>query len=61
VIIFFKEGNMLNVIEVAQRFNVSIATVRKWVLQRRIPFVKVGSLVRFRLEDIEKIEKEGLA
>ena len=52
---------MFNVQQVATKLGVSVATVRKWVLERRIPFVKIGSLVRFRPEDIEKIAREGLA
>ncbi len=51
---------MLNVEDVAKRLNTSTATIRKWILQRRIPFVKIGSLVRFRPEDIDRIEREGL-
>lgn len=53
-------AKLLNVNEVASRLNVSPNTVRKWVLQRRIPFVKVGSLVRFNESEIEQIANGGL-
>lgn len=43
-----------NVKEVAQFLNVKEATIRDWVYRREIPFRKVGSLVRFNPEDIER-------
>ena len=40
--------------EVAQRLRVSLASVRRWRLEQRGPqFIKVGSLVRYRPEDLE--------
>lgn len=51
---------MLTINDVAERLRVSVATVRKWVLTRRIPFLKVGALVRFDPEVIARIEREGL-
>lgn len=51
---------LLNIREVAEALGVKVPTVRKMVLERRISFVKIGSLVRFRPESIEKIQKEGL-
>jgi len=40
--------------DVAERLHVSLASVRRWRLERRGPqFVKVGSLVRYRPEDLE--------
>ena len=41
--------------EVAERLNVSLASVRRWRLEQRGPqFIKVGSLVRYRVEDLER-------
>jgi excisionase family DNA binding protein len=34
--------------------SIKVATLRKYVAMRKIPFVKVGRLVRFRPSDIEK-------
>lgn len=51
---------MYSVEDVAKELKVSVATVRKWVLQKRIPYRKIGALVRFLPEDIERIQKEGL-
>ena len=40
--------------EVSKRLNVSVATLRRWRLEKRGPmFVKIGSLVRYRPEDLE--------
>ncbi len=44
---------LLNVIQVANLLNVKPWTIRAWVSQKKIPYVKVGRLVRFRPEDIE--------
>lgn len=51
---------LINVREVAEALGVKVPTVRKWVLERKIPFTKLGALVRFKPEDIEKIKQEGL-
>ncbi len=41
--------------DVAKQINVSLATLRRWRLERRGPrFVKVGALVRYRPEDLEQ-------
>lgn len=39
---------------VAKELNVSLASLRRWRLEKRGPrFIKVGSLVRYKPEDIE--------
>jgi excisionase family DNA binding protein len=40
--------------EVAEHFDVSVQTVRNWVKDRKIPFVKLGSVYRFNITEIEK-------
>jgi excisionase family DNA binding protein len=41
--------------EVARQLNVSLASLRKWRLAQRGPrFVKVGALVRYRPEELER-------
>ena len=46
--------NLLNEFEVAERLNLSVATLRRWrIIQRGPLFVKVGFLVRYRPEDLE--------
>jgi excisionase family DNA binding protein len=40
--------------EVAEQLHVSVASLRRWRLERRGPqFIKVGSLVRYRPEELE--------
>lgn len=40
--------------EVAKQLHVSVASLRRWRLERRGPqFIKVSSLVRYRPEEIE--------
>ena len=41
--------------EVAKQIKVSLASLRRWRLLQRGPrFIKVGSLVRYRAEDLEQ-------
>ena len=45
---------LLTDIQAAERLNVSVMTLRKWRLFRRGPnFLKLGSRVRYRPEDID--------
>ena len=47
-------SSFLNEQEVSKRLNLSVATLRRWRLEKRGPmFVKVGSLVRYRPEDLD--------
>ena len=40
--------------EVSKALNISVGALRRWRLERRGPaFIKVGSLVRYRPEDLE--------
>jgi excisionase family DNA binding protein len=40
--------------EAARYIGVTPATLRVWVSRRRVPFVRVGRLVRFRRSDLDK-------
>jgi len=40
--------------EVARYLNFAEKTIRKWVLNRDIPFIKINQTIRFRLSEIEK-------
>jgi predicted DNA-binding transcriptional regulator AlpA len=47
--------NLLTEYDVAQRLHVSLASLRRWRLEKRGPrFIKVSSLVRYRPEDVEE-------
>jgi len=47
-------STLLTETDLAERLHVSLASVRRWRLEQRGPqFIKVGSLVRYRPEDLE--------
>jgi excisionase family DNA binding protein len=46
----------VNINKVAEYFNVSVSTVRKWVHSGQIPastYINIGEVYRFRLADVE--------
>jgi excisionase family DNA binding protein len=45
---------LYSVPEAADFLNISIHTLRAWISQRRIPFIKLGRGVRFRPEDLNE-------
>jgi excisionase family DNA binding protein len=48
-------GALLTELEVAERLRVSLACLRRWRLERRGPrFLKVGSLVRYPAEELDR-------
>ena len=51
---------LLDCKQVSKVLSVSVNTVRKWVITRRIPFIKVGFLVRFKESDIKAILERGM-
>jgi excisionase family DNA binding protein len=50
---------LLNLREVAALLNVSIHTLRQWVHQRKVPYLKLGKAVRIAPEDLEKFLEEN--
>ena len=47
------DGSLLTIDEAAKLLRVKRSTLYSWVHRRQIPFQKVGSLVRFRKDDLE--------
>ena len=46
--------------ELAKYLNYAEKTIRKWVLNREIPFHKIHKTIRFRLSEIEKwVDNDG--
>jgi len=46
--------SLLTEMEVSMHLHVSVACMRRWRLERRGPrFVKIGSLVRYKPQDVE--------
>lgn len=54
-------NQFLDIKDISELLKVKESTLRAWVFQKRIPTVRVGALVRFRLSDIEKWIKSGEA
>ncbi len=48
-----REEILITANDVARLLKVSPSTVRMWVAQDAIPFIRLGRLVRFRREEIE--------
>lgn len=54
------EGGLLRVPEAAALLGLKPATVRAWLLQRKLPCVRLSArAVRLRREDVERIISEG--
>ena len=47
--------------EIAKYLNYAEKTIRKWVLNREIPYIKIHQTIRFRLSEIEKWVEENKA
>jgi excisionase family DNA binding protein len=52
--------NNLSVPEAADFLRLKSATVRAWILQRRIPYLKIGRRVLLRREDLEALLLKSL-
>ena len=49
----------LSIEGLAKYLDVSVKTIRKWVLKRQIPFHKIMGVIRFRISEIEKWINDG--
>jgi len=62
--IFLRRGWMEKVLytvgEVSKLLSMKESRIRQAVFRREINFVKIGALVRFRLEDIERFIKDNI-
>jgi excisionase family DNA binding protein len=50
---------LLTVLQAADALALKPATIRKMILQRRLPVVRIGRAVRIKEDDVELIIKEG--
>ena len=50
--------SLMTIADVAEKMNLTEAAIRKFVLLKTIPFVKVGATVRFIPSDVEEWIKE---
>ena len=44
----------LTIVGLAEHLKLAEQTIRRWVLNREIPFCKIKKVIRFRLSEIEK-------
>jgi excisionase family DNA binding protein len=54
------EKELLSVDETAALLNIRVSTVRAWMLNRRIPFVKLGRRVLLRRSDLENLSAQSV-
>jgi excisionase family DNA binding protein len=50
---------LLTVEEAAEALACSVAGIRRWISQRKLPVVKVGRIVRLRARDLEGLVTAG--
>lgn len=48
-----------SVSEVARQLGLKEGTIRRWILLRKIDYIKVGGAVRIHASEIERIIQEG--
>jgi excisionase family DNA binding protein len=48
------KNSLIDTTECAELLGISPGTLRHWVSQRKISFVKIGRLTKFKLADIQK-------
>lgn len=51
---------LLNVNQFAETLGVTIACVRRWILEKRVATVKIGRLVRIPATETERLITAGL-
>ena len=49
----------LTIEELASHLKLAVQTIRRWVLNREIPFHKIKKVIRFRLSEIERWIENG--
>jgi excisionase family DNA binding protein len=54
------DSDLLTVPEAAALLRLKPSTIRAWTSHRRIPFVKLGRLVRIRRSDVEALIAESV-
>jgi len=55
-------NKLLSPQELSAALNISIETVYAWTSQKRIPYIKMGRLVRFNADEVNKwLERQMVA
>jgi excisionase family DNA binding protein len=53
-------SELLSIPEAAQLLRLQPSTIRSWILKRKLPFVKLGRLVRLRRADVEALIERSI-
>lgn len=53
-------GALLTLPEASSLLRLKTSTLRAWVLRRKIPYLKIGRLVRVRRADVEALIAESV-
>ena len=53
-------GQLLTVVQFADALGITVACVRRWLLERRITFSKIGRLIRIPASEADRLIAEGL-
>jgi len=48
-----EQKQFINKAELAKRYGVSVPTVKSWMRAKKIPYIKVGSVVRFDISEVD--------
>jgi excisionase family DNA binding protein len=51
---------LFNVRETAEKLSISTHTVRSWIFQRKLPYVRLGRRIGIRPEDVEDFVSKNL-
>jgi excisionase family DNA binding protein len=55
-----RDGDLVTLTEAGEILRLKTSTLRAWVLRRKIPYCKVGRLVRLRRADVEALIAESV-
>jgi len=47
-------GKLLSPSQLAENLSISIETVYAWTSQKKIPYIKIGRLVRFKKDEVNQ-------
>ena len=53
------DREMLTLVEASSRLGLQVSTLRKWILERRIGYCKLGRSVRLPVDVVEKMIRES--
>ena len=57
-----KEKNFIDIEELSTALGIKASTLYAWIHRRKIPYYKIGRLVKFKLEEVEEwIQKRHVA